>query len=255
MTASGPGSRSEARGDPGRSTSAHVRVEVEPPVARLILDRPDKRNAVSQEMLTVLSAAVTSIATRPEVRVIVVRGEGPAFCAGEDVRGFDFPDEATARRFLHGPLTFFEALEATPQPVFVAVQGAALGFGSEILLVVDGVYAHPDARFGFAEIDHGAVPSVLVTRGLGVLSRRRVADLALTGRRFGAPEAVRLGLVHEVVDDPVRRAEEVAAEVAAWDPAATAVIGSLMSVDAAEDHVRAREFMPPVLTSVTVALP
>ncbi len=232
-----------------------VRVELEPPVARLVLDRADKRNAVSQPMLATMTAAVREFAARADLRVVVLRGVGPSFCAGEDVAGFDFPDESVARRFLDGPLTFFEELETLPLPVVVAVHGAALGFGSEVLLVADAVYAEPGALLGFAEIDHGAVPSVLVTRGLGVLSRRRVADLALTGRRVDAGEALELGLVHAVVDDPCAEAEGSAAQIARWDAAATATIQRLVGDGAADDHARARDFMPRVLTDVEVVAP
>lgn len=240
-----------------RTARSHsgVRVELEPPVARLVLDRADKRNAVSQPMLATMTAAVREFAARADLRVVVLRGVGPAFCAGEDVAGFDFPDERTARRFLDGPLTFFEELETLPLPVVIAVHGAALGFGSEVLLVADAVYAAPGAVLGFAEIDHGAVPSVLVTRGLGVLFRRRVADLALTGRRIDAAEALELGLVHAVADDPHVEAERTAAQVAQWDAAATATIQRLVGDGAADDHARARDFMPQVLTDVEVVAP
>lgn len=232
-----------------------VRIEIDPPILRLVLDRAAKRNAVSQPMLARMTAALRDVATRTDLRVVVLRGEGPAFCAGEDVDGFAFPDEAAARTFLEGPLTFFEALETLPLPVAVAVHGAALGFGSEVLLVADVVCASPDAVLGFAEIDHGAAPSVLLTRGLGVLSRRRAADLALTGRRITATEALELGLVHAVVEDPTAEVERLAALIAGWDPAATATIQHLMAADAPGDHARGRDFMPPVLTSVKVAHP
>lgn len=232
-----------------------VRVEVEPPVARIVLDRPEKRNSVSQSMLASMTSAVRDFSSRTDLRAVVLRGEGPTFCAGEDVGGFHFPDEDTARAFLEGPLTFFEELETLPIPVFVAAHGAALGFGSEVLLVVDGVAVAPDTRLGFAEIDHGAVPSVLVTRGLGVLGRRLVADLALTGRRFGPGEGVRVGLVHRVTDDPTAQVEVWARGVSGFDPDAAATIERLVGAGAAADHARARDFMPRVLVRVEVSLP
>ncbi|MFC1825398.1 enoyl-CoA hydratase/isomerase family protein, partial [Thermodesulfobacteriota bacterium] len=134
-----------------------------------------------------------------------------------------------------------------PKPVIIAVHGHAFGFGSEVLLVSDAAFAHPDTRFGFAEIDHNAVPSVLVTRGLGVVFRRRAMDMALTGRRFNAAEALSAGLVHEIVDDPIAAAEAAAHLMAAWSPDAVAVVKGLLGHDATDDHDRAKDFMPRVL--------
>lgn len=231
-----------------------LRLEIEPPVARLVLDRDDKRNAVSQSMLGVMNAFVAEVRADAGVRALVISGSGRAFCAGEDVRGFDFPDPESGARFLAGPLGFFGALETLLKPVIVAVHGAALGFGSEILLVSDAVYADPGSTFGFAEIDHAAVPSVLVTRGLDVVFRRWALDAALTGRRFGAVEARQMGLVHVVTAEPHAAAETGARQMAEWSPAAVAVIKGVLGRDAIDDHDRAREFMPAVLMRAEVAL-
>lgn len=229
---------------------ANVRLEFEPPVARLVLDRDEKRNAVSQPMLKRMTAAIAEVGARADVRVLVLTSEGRDFCAGEDVGGFEFPDSDTARRFLDGPLDFFTAVEELAKPVIAAVSGYALGFGSEVLLVVDSVYAAADSVFGFAEIDHGAVPSVLVTRGIDCAFARRAAFLAMSGRRFGVDHAVEARLVHRVVDEPRAAAEAAALRLAERAPAAVALIKTLLGAHAAEDHDRARDFMPPVLRQV-----
>lgn len=231
-----------------------LRFEVEPPLARIVLDRDEKRNAVSIPMLEAMRRFVDAVAADDGVRALIVYGEGRGFCAGEDVRGFEFPDAATAERFLSGPLDLFTALERLPKPVLVAVHGFAFGFGSEVLLVADSVHAAPSTVLGFAEIDHGLVPSVLVTRGLDVAFRRRVLDLALTGRRIGVEEAVEARLVHEVADDPRAAAEAAAREMAAWTPESVALVKRMLGSGAADDHRRAREFMPAVLTQVSVAI-
>ncbi len=231
-----------------------VRVEVEPPLMRIVLDREEKRNAVSQPMLAVMSEAVTEASGDDEIRAVLLTGEGTGFCAGEDVGGFDFPDVTDARRFLDGPLGFFTALEVLPKPVVSAVHGHAFGFGSEVLLACDVSIAQPDAWFGFAEIDHRAVPSVLVTRGLDVTFRRRALFLGLTGRRFGVDEAVAARLIHGVEDDALAAAESVAREMAAWSPSAVALIKGLLGAEARGDHDRARDFMPPVLLQVESSL-
>ncbi|MGE0796332.1 MAG: enoyl-CoA hydratase-related protein [Acidimicrobiia bacterium] len=233
-----------------RDDHVPVRIEVEPPVGRIVLARDAKRNAVSQPMLAVMKAALADLAADERVGAVLLVGEGRDFCAGEDVRGFEFPDAATAERFLHGPLDLFTAMEELPKPIVVAVHGNALGFGSEVLLAADTVVAAPDARFGFAEIDHGAVPSVLVTRGLDTVFRRRVLRFALTGERFGTDVAVGARMVHLVADDPRAVAEEVAREHAGWAPASVRTVKALLGCHAADDHDRAREFMPRVLVDV-----
>jgi enoyl-CoA hydratase/carnithine racemase len=205
-------------------------------------------------MLHAMRGFVEEIAENDDVRALVLAGEGKGFCAGEDVRGFEFPDIETAERFLDGPLGLFTALELLPKPVCVAVHGFAFGFGSEVLLVADSVHAAPGTLFGFAEIDHGLVPSVLMTRGLDVVFRRRAVDLALTGRRFDAAEALALRLVHEVNDDPRTAAESAAREMSRWPAEPVALVQGTLGSRVVDDHARAREFMPEVLTQVAVAI-
>lgn len=231
-----------------------LRLELEPPLARIVIDRDEKRNALSIPMLHALRRFVDDVvAPRDDVRALLLAGEGRGFCAGEDIGGFEFPDLETAERFLGGPLDLFVALETLPKPVVVAVHGFALGFGSEVLLVADSVHAAPGSVFGFAEIDHGLVPSVLVTRGLDVAFRRRALDLALTGRRIGVEEAVEARLVHEVADDARAAAEAAAHEMAEWSPESVALVKGMLGSGAVDDHARAREFMPPVLVQVSVS--
>ncbi len=237
-----------------REESAHVRLEIDGPVAHLVLARPAKRNAVSQAMLRTMTDALSAVNADERVGALLLRGEGPDFCAGEDVRGFEFPDTETAVGFLDGPLGFFTALETLAKPVVAAVHGHALGFGSEVLLACDAVLADPAAIFGFAEIDHGAVPSVLMTRGLDCVFRRRALDLALTGRRLGASEARAMRLVHEVVDDVHEAAQRLALELAGRPSQAVRLIKTLLGAGAHDDHAAAAEFMGRVLLQVRPAI-
>jgi enoyl-CoA hydratase/carnithine racemase len=240
--------------NPTERSHGGIRFELEPPLARLILDRDAKRNAVSQAMLKIMKQSVAEVADNPNISALVISGIGKDFCAGEDVRGFDFPDAGSVGRFLDGPLDFFNALETMNKPVIVAVHGHALGFGSEILLVADGVFSSPDAVFGFAEIDHGAVPSVAVSRGLGMIFRRRVLDLALTGRRFDVKTAIEAHLVHAMADNPIEAADQAAIQMASWSPDSVSLIKSLLGHGSPEDHDRARDFMISPLTHVKAAL-
>ena len=221
----------------------HVRMDIDGPVAELVLDRPRKRNAVTLAMMAAMTSAVAEVADRDDLRALVIRGEGPDFCAGEDLAGLRVHtvDEATA--YLDTPLELMRALETLPKPVVVAVHGHALGFGAEVLLVADGVFAGQGAVIGCAEIDHGLVPPVLLTRGLGVIRRRRAVALALLGERLSAADAVRAGLAHAVVPDPRDAAMAAAREWARWSPHGMTALKRWLALGVDTDLDRARAFL------------
>lgn len=230
----------------------HIRMAVSGPVAELVLARPRKRNAMTGDMLAAMTRAVADVGARDDVRALVIRGEGPDFCAGEDVGGLRVRTAAEARSYLDTPLDLMRALEALPKPVVVAVQGHALGFGAEVLLMADGVYVGPDAVIGCAEIDHGLAPPVLLTRGLGVLRRRHAVALALLGERLSAEDAVRVGLAHAVVPDPHAAAMAAAREWARWSPHGVAALKGWLAAGVDDDLDRAREFMPEIMVRAGV---
>ena len=177
----------------------------------------------------------------------LIRGEGPDFCAGEDLTGLRVRTADEARAYLDVPLDLMRALETLPKPVIVAVHGHALGFGAEVLLVADGVFAGPDAVIGCAEIDHGLVPPVLLTRGLGTIRRRRAVALALLGERLTADEAVRAGLAHAVVPDPRAAAMAAAGEWARWSSHGMTALKRWLAHGIDADLDQAREFMPEIM--------
>lgn len=225
----------------------HVRMEIDGPVAELVLDRPHKRNAVTLAMMAEMSRVVADVAVRDDVRALVIRGEGPDFCAGEDLAGLRVHTVDEARTYLDTPLDLMRALETLPKPVIVAVHGNALGFGAEVLLVADGVFAGADAVIGCAEIDHGLVPPVLLTRGLGTIRRRRAVALALLGERLSAEDAVRAGLAHAVVPDPRAAAMAAAQEWARWSPRGMTALKRWLALGVDTDLDQARAFMPEMM--------
>jgi enoyl-CoA hydratase/carnithine racemase len=230
----------------------HIRLEVSGPVAELVLARPLKRNAVTLDMLAAMTRAVQEVAGRDDIAALVIRGEGPDFCAGEDVRGLRFHTVDEARAYLDTPLDLMRALEVLPKPVVVAVHGHALGFGAEVLLMADGVFVSEDAVIGCAEIDHGLVPPILVTRGLGTIRRRHAVALALLGERLHADEAVRVGLAHAVVPDPREAAMAAAREWARWSPHGMAALKGWLALGIDADLDRARDFMPEIMVRAGV---
>jgi enoyl-CoA hydratase/carnithine racemase len=189
-------------------------------VARLILSRPEKRNAVSPEMALGLEAALDRLENSPELRAAVIYGDGDAaFSAGADL-GYVARGEGARLSTRRGGFAGFVRYPRR-KPVIAAVHGYALGGGFEIALACDLIVAERGAQFGLPEVTRG-----LIANGGGVLRlasalpRARALELILTGRRLGAAEAAELGLITQVVDDgqAVGTALSLAAAIAAHPP-------------------------------------
>lgn len=171
---------------------------VENGVATITLNRPDARNALNGAMCEELRSAAATAAADKNVRVVFVRGNGPVFCAGADVKerpGMS-EDQVRARR-IKG-FAAYHALESLPMPAIAVVQGAALGSGVEIAAACDFIVATPDAVFGTPEALRGTVGAT--QRLPRVLGKRLAKDLMFTGRRLTAAEAQAAGFVSRVVE-------------------------------------------------------
>lgn len=176
----------------------HLRWEINGHVATLTIDRPGKRNAMTLGMYTGLRNWLLALDEMPEARVIIIRGEGPAFCAGSDVRGL--PEKQGAERDIHFQRTasFFLAFSQIKKPVIAAPRGYALGGGTAITAAADFAIAEEGAIFGITEIKLGFWPcsiSPIIIRAVGA---RRAYELLMSGRQFPAQEALDMGLVTEV---------------------------------------------------------
>ncbi|WP_417808192.1 enoyl-CoA hydratase-related protein [Thioclava sp.] len=197
------------------SNSDLVRVEISAGVASVVLNRPDQRNAINPEMADGLRSAFDQIEANPEVRVSVLSGAGPVFCAGMDLKSFT---KGEADAILNGPHRFagFVARERR-KPVIAAVHGAALAGGFEIMLACDLVVASQEAIFGLPEVTLG-----LVAGGGGAIRlaqrvpRVLANELLLTGKTYPAAEMLRWGLINRVVaqDELADAALELASEIA-----------------------------------------
>jgi enoyl-CoA hydratase/carnithine racemase len=201
-----------------------LKLAVEDGIATLTLDHPDKLNAWSWEATRQLARRAEEIRFNDEIRVIVIRGEGRAFCAGIDVG--EPGDRVTGRSPAEHVRNFYEALRwvherfaafaGLPQPVVAAVQGYCLGFGFELALMADIRIAAADAVFGLPEagigvsIDAGGDMRIARDAGAGWAKY-----LALTGRRIDAATAERIGIVQQVVSrgDLDESAMQVAREI------------------------------------------
>lgn len=188
----------------------------------LSLDDADRRNAISPRLQAELGAAVDVVAADDETRVLVVTGRGPAFCAGADLPalfGDTDRDTATVRRDLRRVYDSFLRLRRLEIPTVAAVNGPAVGAGLNLAMACDVRIAGPNATFGVTFTHLGLHPgggcTWFLTEALG---RQRAFALIMDGGTLTADEALRLGLVIEVIDDPVDSSLERARRWAKIDP-------------------------------------
>lgn len=189
--------------------SAPLRVERAAPggvVARVTLDRPEVHNAFDAGLIDELRRAFTRLAEEPpdRLRAVVLAGAGASFCAGADVTWMRASQGLTREQNEHDAMALAEMLDAIdrcPVPVVARVQGAALGGGMGLCAVSDLVIAEAGARFGFTETRLGILPAVISPFVVAKIGETHARALFPGGRRFDATRALRIGLVHEVVED------------------------------------------------------
>ncbi len=213
--------------------SDRVIVEVRDGIAGVRMNRADKLNAIDGEMFEGLRAAGRALAEDPAVRVVVLSGEGRAFCAGLDMgsfqamaggqRGSRSATPNLAQRDGSSPANPAQAAawvwQEVPVPVIAAVHGVAFGGGLQIALGADIRIVAPDAKLSVMEIKWGLVPDMAGTQLLRRLVRLDVAkELTFTGRTVSGTEAVALGLCTRAADDPRAAALELAREIAGKSP-------------------------------------
>ncbi len=214
-----------------RPSTDHVRVTRRPDgVAHVVLDRPDKLNALTLGMLDELVRTARALGRDDRVRAVVLRGEGDAFCAGLDLRRALRDPVGIGSRFVprpwRGTNTFQEACwvwRRLPVPVVAAVHGHCLGAGIQLALGADLRTTTTDASWSVREVRWGLVPDMTGTRTLAELVGLDVAtELTLTGRLLPGSEAGSLGLATRVGDDPVALAHDLLAPMLEHDPTALA---------------------------------
>jgi len=204
------------------SSSSLVEHSVDERVLVCRLNRPEARNALSPEVMEELAAAVEAGDADPEVRCIVIAGSDEVFASGADIGAL--PDRTFQESLIHPSAGFWRRLAACRTPIVAAVSGWALGGGCELALVCDMIVASETAVFGQPEITLGIIPGGGGTQRLTrLVGKQRAMDLVLTGRRFDAAEAERIGLVNEVCKQRewMERALELAHRVAKRPPIAT----------------------------------
>jgi enoyl-CoA hydratase/carnithine racemase len=213
-----------------------VAIDIADHVATVTLTRPEKHNALDVAMFEAIAAAAERVAAEPGVRAVVLRGDGPSFCSGLDVGGVmaNQPGSDSLMAPLREPVpnwfqrTAYRWLEV-PVPVIVAIHGHCLGGGLQIALAGDVRFATADAKLSVLEVKWGLIPDMAITRTLPRLVGIDVAkELAFTGRIVSGDEALELGLVTHVVDDPFEAARSLASEIAGRSPDAVRAMKRLL---------------------------
>jgi methylglutaconyl-CoA hydratase len=197
-----------------------LRVERDGPVLRVTLARAEKRNAFDASLIAAIAEAFADVG---DARCVVLAGDGPAFSAGADVdwmrasidldREANLADARAVRRML-------EAVDGCPAPVVARVHGAAMGGGAGLVACADVALAAPDTVFAFSEVRLGIVPAVISPYVLARIGPGPARRYFVTGERFDAAEARRIGLVHEVAEDLDAATEAVVTAILAGGPEA-----------------------------------
>lgn len=172
-------------------------------VARITLNRPDKRNAITSEMMSALRDALHTAGDDTNVRVLLIRGAGKDFCAGLDLSEVlkSAEDESSSIASAQRLGDLYIAMRRHPKPIIAAVQGRALGGGAGIATASDLIIAAESAQFGYPEVKLGFIPAIVATMLRRAVNERQAMELALTGEPLSASRAHAIGLINRVYPD------------------------------------------------------
>ena len=207
-------------------------------VATITLNRPDKRNAISFELIDDLLRGLDEVA-KSRAQVLIITGAGKAFCSGMDLDDLKALMGRSAEQNLKDSETMvrlFRSLYEFPKVTIAAVNGAAIAGGTGLALLCDFTLAVVEAKFGYTEVRIGFVPAIVSTFLLRQVGEKQARDLLLTGRIIGAEEAARIGLINEIVapENLLAKAGELAAMLLENSPASLRATKRLLT-----DHARA----------------
>ncbi len=179
-----------------------LKVESSGPVLNLTLDRPEVRNAFNDELIALLAQCFADLVDG--TRAVVIRGEGPGFCAGGDLEWMRKASRYSEEQNFEDALklaNLFRAITECPAVVISLVHGAAFGGGCGLVAASDIAIAKSDAKFSFSEVKLGLIPATISPFVMAKIGRGNARALFTTGEPFGADHALRIGLVHDVADD------------------------------------------------------
>jgi len=243
------------------ATDNRVIIDRDGAVAHVRLNRPAKRNGLDLAMFRELAEAGVTLSADRSLRAVILSGEGPGFCAGLDWMSF-LADPTASKTLLDRPEGEVANLaqkvswvwQEVPVPVIAAIHGFAIGGGLQIALGADLVYASKDTELSVMEARYGLIPDMGISQSLLKRVRADIAkELTFTARRFSADEALSLGVITRVVDDPIAAAKETADAIAARSPhairAAKRLINEAAEMDPAASLALETELQMPLLGS------
>ena len=203
----------------------------------ITLNRPDKRNAISYELIDDLLRALDEEAKSPTL-VLILTGAGKAFCSGMDLENLKALLGRSPEQSLQDTQTMarlFRSLYEFPKPTIAAVNGPAIAGGCGLATLCDFTLSVPEAKFGYTEVRIGFVPAIVSTFLLRQIGEKHARDLLLTGRIISADEAYRMGLINEIVpaEKLMDRARELATQLMENSPASLRYTKRLLT-----DHAR-----------------
>ena len=233
-------------------SAARITLRFDGAVAHLQLCRPEKLNALDGDMVAALVPLCLQI-EQSQARVVILTGEGKAFCAGGDIAGCsNLPPDDFGRRWLRDGHQAFDALARLRQPLIAVLNGACLGGGLELAACADLRIAEEQATFGLPETGLGVIPGWSGTqRASRRFGAQLVRRMALLGEVFSADQALALGLVDQVAPrgQGMAAALEVAGRVAARSPRATEITKILINAATGEDRERGIEALAGALVA------
>lgn len=180
-----------------------VRYSVENRVATITIDRPDKRNALNATVVSELLTAFQTAEQAADVKVVILRGNGKAFCAGADLdylkqlQAFDFEQNLADSNHLK---SLFEWIYKMGKPVIALIQGHAIAGGAGLATVCDFAFTVPEAKFGYTEVKIGFIPAIVMTFLIRKIGETRAKELLLSGEIIDAATAERYNMLNKVID-------------------------------------------------------
>jgi enoyl-CoA hydratase/carnithine racemase len=234
-----------------------LRVDIDPEarIATLTLDRPEKRNALSTELMEQLTSTLRELGDRSDVGVIVLTATGRVFSAGHDIAEMVDRSLADYQRIFDTCTVLMETIQQIPQPVIAMVRGVATAAGCQLVAACDLAFAEDTASFGTTGIQIGlfcSTPSVAVSRNIG---RKRAMQLLVTGERVDAQTAADWGLINEAVpaDELEARTREVACQILRWSPSVIGLGKQAFYSQIEMDQHRAYDHMKTVMSMNALA--
>ena len=197
-----------------------LRIERDGEVLRIAMARPERRNAFDASLIEELAAVFADVG---DVGAVLLTGDGPSFSAGADVEWMRSSVDLSFEENVADALrlrAMLDAIESCPAPVVARVQGHALGGGCGLVACCDVVVAEPSALFAFSEVKLGIVPAVISPFALAKIGTSAARRWFVTGERFSADVALRIGLIHEVANDLDAAVDDVLSELRSAGPGA-----------------------------------